>query len=78
MPPGDGRNCTVAKVANFSGTAKHRRWIGVAPGLIRFNVTFFDKAAEAKRTAVKNIYAFLYEGGPIERQICNFGGNKIL
>lgn len=78
MPPGNGHNCTVAKVANFSETEKHRSWIGVAPGLIRFNVTFFDKAAEAKRSAVKIIYVFLYDGGAIERQNCEIGDHKIL
>lgn len=78
MPPGDGRICTVAKVANFSETAKQRRWNGVGSALVRFNAIFFDKAAGAKRTAVKIIYVFLYDGGPIVRQNCNFGGNKIL
>lgn len=78
MPPGDGQICTVAKVANFSETAKQRRWIGVGLGLVRFNVTFLYKAAGAKRTAVKFIYVFLYDGGAIVRQNCEIGDNKIL
>lgn len=78
MPSGSGQICTVAKVANFRETEKHRSWIGVGSGLIRINVTFFDKAAEAKRPAVKIIYVFLYDGGAIVRQNCKFRLNKRL
>lgn len=78
MPSGIGRNCTVAKVANFSGTAKHRRWIGGGSALVRFNVSFSYKHRDPKGRDVKFIYVFLYDGEPKDRQNCNFWLNKIL
>lgn len=78
MPSGDRRNRTVAKVANFWETAKHRRWIGGELGLVRFNVSFSYKHRDPKGRDVKFIYVFLYDGEPKDRQNCNFWLNKRL
>lgn len=62
MPSGIGRNIMVAKVANFSETAKHRRWNGGGRGLVRFNDKFFYKHPSPKGEDVKFIYESLTDG----------------